>query len=99
MGVIGVTTSETVTTEHGRVRGSVQDGIRVFKGIRYGASTVGGNRFREPQPPATWTGVFDASEFGDTAPQSFSRLALGGTKGSRPPIGEDCLRLNVWTPG
>jgi para-nitrobenzyl esterase len=41
----------------------------------------------------------DDVDNGDTAPQTFTRLALGGTKGNRPPIGEDCLALNVWTPG
>ena len=91
--------SEVVDTEHGLVAGTTDDGIRVFKGIRYGASTAGRNRFRPPQPPEAWTGVFEATTYGDTAPQAFSRLALGGTKGNRPPIGEDCLRLNVWTPG
>jgi para-nitrobenzyl esterase len=94
-----MTTSEEVGTEHGQVQGVVQDGIRVFKGLRYGATTAGPNRFRAPQPAPTWTGVLDAFDYGDTAPQAFSRLALGGTKGNRPPIGEDCLRLNVWTPG
>ena len=92
-------TTPEVETEHGRVRGLDQDGIRVFKGLRYGATTAGANRFRAPQPPPTWTGILDAFDYGDTAPQAFSRLALGGTKGNRPPIGEDCLRLNVWTPG
>jgi para-nitrobenzyl esterase len=91
--------TETVDTEHGLVAGTDVDGIRVFKGIRYGASTAGANRFRAPQPPEPWTGTFEATAYGDTAPQTFTRLALGGTKGNRPPIGEDCLRLNVWTPG
>jgi para-nitrobenzyl esterase len=91
--------SEFVETVHGRVQGENLDGIRVFRGLRYGADTTGTNRFRRPQPPASWTGVFEATAFGDTAPQTFSRLALGGTKGNRPPQGEDCLRLNIWTPG
>ena len=91
--------SETVETAYGTVRGLVTGtGIRVFTGIRYGAGTAGANRFRPPQPPEPWTGVRDAVAFCDTAPQVFTRLALGGTKGNRPPIGEDCLGLNVWTP-
>jgi para-nitrobenzyl esterase len=89
----------TVETAHGTVRGQSQGGIDAFLGLRYGASTAGANRFRPPQPPPAWRGVAEATAFGDTAPQVFTRLALGGTKGNRPPIGEDCLRLNVWTPG
>jgi para-nitrobenzyl esterase len=88
-----------VDTLHGRVRGTERDGIRVFRGLRYGAPTGGTNRFRAPQAVEPWAGVFEADAYGDTAPQVFTRLALGGTKGNRPPIGEDCLRLNVWTPG
>jgi para-nitrobenzyl esterase len=91
--------SEIVETSYGTVRGIVDNGIRIFRGIRYGATTAGGNRFRAPRPPENWAGVRDTVSFGHTAPQTFSRLALGGTKGNRPPIGEDCLALNVWTPG
>lgn len=93
-----ITSSEVVETSHGSVQGFVRDGIRTFLGMRYGAHTGGANRFRPPQPVEPWTGVFEATAYGDTAPQTFTRLALGGTKGNRPPLGEDCLRLNVWTP-
>ncbi len=90
---------DVVETTHGKLRGTVDNGIHIFRGIRYGADTSGANRFRPPQPPASWSGVREATTFGDTAAQNFSRLALGGSKGNRPPIGEDCLALNVWTPG
>lgn len=93
------TRSEVVDTAHGRVRGVERDGVRIFRGLRYGAPTGGANRFRPPQPVEPWSDVVDAVAYGDTAPQVFTRLALGGTKGDRPPLGEDCLRLNVWTPG
>ena len=87
-------------TGSGAIRGAVFDnGIRVFRGIPYGASTAGPNRFLPPQPVEPWTGVRDTTAYGPTAPQTFSRLALGGTKGNRPPMNEDCLCLNVWTPG
>jgi len=54
-------------TIHGRVRGMDADGIKTFKGIPYGASTAGPNRFRPPQPVMKWTGVFDALEYGPSA--------------------------------
>ena len=91
--------SEIVETAHGKAQGVVTaNGVRIFRGLRYGASTEGANRFLPPQPVEPWPDVFEAAAYGDTAPQAFSRLALGGTKGNRPPMGEDCLRLNVWTP-
>src|SRR5262245_29365781 len=57
-------------TTSGKVRGRLQDGVRVFKGIPYGASTAGPNRFKAPQSPPPWTGVRDALEYGAAAPQS-----------------------------
>lgn len=81
----------TVETTGGKVRGAEGDGITVFKGIRYGASTAGAGRFRPPTP-ARWSGVFDATQFGDQSPQIRTPLADPG------PMSEDCLRINIWTP-
>jgi para-nitrobenzyl esterase len=77
------------TTAAGKWRGRIEDGIHVFKGVRYGADTSG-RRFRAPIAPAPWTGVRDAIEFGPIAPQP---SGLGRS------MSEDCLHLNVWTPG
>ena len=91
-------------TNSGRVRGVDVDGIKVFKGIRYGASTAGKNRFMPPVDPAKWTGVRDALEYGPSAPQTepgarrtTSDLAVAGA--GLTDESEDCLALNVWTPG
>ncbi len=92
-----------VETRYGKVRGVEWTGIKTFKGIRYGASTAGKNRYMPPKPPAEWTGVFDAFDYGQIAPQAptdrrsdYSGMILW----DRQPggMGEDCLSLNVWTP-
>jgi para-nitrobenzyl esterase len=102
-----------VETANGKVRGFLNDGIFTFRGVRYGASTAGKNRFLPPQKPDPWTGVRDASSYGYKAPQTnpLTRGAavpetemtqiLAGSDGFRvsPPESEDCLFLNVWTPG
>ena len=80
-------------TTSGKVRGAVADDIKIFKGIPYGASTAGPNRFMPPVKPAAWTGVRDALAWGHTAPQTTSSARPGA-----PEEGEDCLVLNVFTP-
>ena len=81
-----------VKTAQGVVQGFEAAGVTAFKGMRYGASTAGAGRFRPPRAPENWSGIFDASHFGDQAPQVRSRLADPG------PMSEDCLRINIWTP-
>jgi para-nitrobenzyl esterase len=90
-------------TAYGRVRGTEVAGIRVFKGIPYGASTAGKNRFMPPAKPAKWTGVRDALAYGPSAPQTEPGVrraasAIAVAAAGLPAEGEDCLVLNVWTP-
>jgi para-nitrobenzyl esterase len=100
-----------VDTAYGKVRGLSIAGIHSFLGLRYGASTDGRNRFMPPKKPQPWAGIADAFSYGNSAPQSNpaqrDRGALGGeiggllrgSDGPPPPESEDCLFLNVWTPG
>jgi len=93
----------TAETTLGKVRGVDNNGIKVFKGIPYGASTAGSNRFMAPADPSKWTGVRDALEYGHSAPQRNPDAparagGLGVASENLPPEGEDCLVLNVWTP-
>jgi para-nitrobenzyl esterase len=91
---IGAAESEVIAeSASGKLRGVDFDGIKVFKGIPYGASTEGKNRFMPPVKPAPWTSVRDALEFGHSSPQN------GQPAAGAPAMGEDCLVLNVFTPG
>jgi para-nitrobenzyl esterase len=90
-------------TSFGRVLGTEADGIMTFKGIPYGASTAGPNRFRPPLDPVKWRGVRDALEYGPSAPQrdpggAQSESGLSVASAGLPAEAEDCLVLNVWTP-
>jgi para-nitrobenzyl esterase len=82
------TKSSVATTHTGKVRGTVNDGIHVFKGIRYGADTAP-RRFMPPAPAQPWKGTVEALAYGPASSQS----------GRSEPASEDCLFLNIWTPG
>jgi para-nitrobenzyl esterase len=91
------------TTTCGKVRGVSAGGVQVFKGIPYGASTAGANRFMPPRKPEPWTDVRDATAYAGRSPQAPSgpqRPELSRVWGpvDTLPAGEDCLTLHVWTP-
>jgi para-nitrobenzyl esterase len=93
----------TAETASGKIRGIRSGELHVFKGIPYGASTAGANRFMPPSKPEPWTGVRDAIAYAGRSPQAGAgaqRPELATVWGPRDnlPIGEDCLTLNVWTP-
>ncbi len=101
---MAVVAEPIVETTLGKLQGTVEDEIQVFRGIPYGDSTAGARRFLPPRPAEAWSGVRDASEFGPLCPQLGSLVgdSLGDQRTIGPlprlPQGEDCLVLNVWTP-
>ncbi len=82
----------TVSIAQGALAGVIEAGVAAFKNIPYAAPPVGELRWREPQPPATWTGTRDASIFGNACRQKPAPAEPVGAQS------EDCLNLNVWTP-
>ena len=82
-------------TAAGRVAGDSVNGLHVFRGVPF--ARVPG-RFKPPVPLDPWPGVRDATEFGPAAAQNRDRLeAIWGER--LDPGSEDCLTVNVWTPG
>jgi para-nitrobenzyl esterase len=90
-------------TTYGQIRGRTESGVHVFRGVPYGASTAGKNRFMPPQKPAGWKTVRDASTWGHVAPQplpngNFDYVTAVQWANQPGGKGEDCLVLNISTP-
>ena len=86
-----------VSLSHGKLRGTHEDGVAVFRAIPYAAPPVGDLRFKPPQPVVAWGSERDATEHGPIAPQAPSRLRMAMGDFNKPQS-EDCLTLTVWTP-
>lgn len=91
-------------TACGPIRGVVENGCLVFKGIRYATA----ERWERAQMVTGWEGQYDATEFG---PRSCQFRGFYGVEDSainqfyydeavvHPTVdySEDCLNLNIWT--
>ena len=93
-----------VETNSGKIRGNAESGVNVFKGIPYAAPPEGDTRFAAPRKLQPWTGVRDAFDFGNRAMQDENAFAMPPAMlklfagRELPPMSENCLVLNVWTP-
>jgi carboxylesterase type B len=76
----------------GRLAGTADGPVRVWRGIPYAAPPVGPGRWRAPQRVPAWDGVRDASDFGPDSVQA----PLPASRA--PSMSEDCLYANVWSP-
>lgn len=93
-----------VETTAGKVRGYIRNNIFTYKGIPYAAPVSGEARFMPPSKPKPWAGVRSSMAYGQVCPQ----VARTGWANDEEAWlfswddgipGEDCLRVNVWTPG
>lgn len=84
-----------VETRFGRLEGIRREGDVAFLGIPFAAPPIGERRFRAPEPPASWSGVRQATAWGFACPQSSHAIPGFAASG---PQDEDCLYLNVYTP-
>src|SRR5215510_13088602 len=96
----GLPRTPIVQTSAGRVLGVVKFGVNQFWGIPYAASTEGANRFMPPAKTPPWTGVRECVQVGHRAPQDpDGPISEVFALDRQEPMGEDCLNLNVFTPG
>ncbi len=92
--------SAIVETESGKVAGYIQNGIYTYKGIPYAKA----ERFMPPVAADKWEGVRSSRAYGPTCPQGKrmgwyhdeSAFAFDWDDGYAD---ENCLRINIWTPG
>ena len=111
--VVASDAATVAETTAGKIRGFRRNGVYIFKGVPYGASTAGARRFMPPVKPEPWTGIRNALQYGRICPYLDSahfdtdgkNLANSDEdqfvlhRGAALTVpGEDCLRVNVWTP-
>jgi para-nitrobenzyl esterase len=102
--VIAQAGTAVVEIESGKIAGAIIRRIYSFKGIPYGATTAGENRFRPAQKPKPWTGIRSSRHYSYVCPQDKGTGRLNDEEAfmfqwQDSVEGEDCLRVNVWTPG
>ncbi len=102
--IVAADGNAVVETTAGKVRGFTRNGIQTFKGIPFAATTEGSGRFVAPAKLKPWTGVRSSMYYGPTCPQAprngwlkDENAFLFQWDDGQP--GEDCLRVNLWTPG
>ena len=94
--------SAIAKTQYGKVRGFVDGGVVTFKGVPYGQTTAGVNRWLPAKPPAPWSGEYPALVYGANCPQNLHTWTSSEQTylfdWDDGWLSEDMLKLNIWTP-
>ncbi len=89
-------------TQYGKVRGYLDGDVFTFKGVPYGQTTVGENRWLPAKPPKPWTDEFPALVYGANCPQNLHTWTSPEQTFIQDWddgwLSEDMLKLNIWTP-
>ena len=85
-----------VQTSYGLIQGVQEGSLLSWKGIPYAQPPLGKRRFLPPQPPEAWSGVLQATHFG---PMAMQPASMPAELLRRLSMSEDCLTLNIWSPG
>jgi para-nitrobenzyl esterase len=88
-----------VSIVSGKIEGRFEEGLYVFRGIPYAAPPLGRLRWQPPAPVEPWTGTGTASSFAPIAPQIPPPPGVLDVLAALEPQAEDCLYLNIWSPG
>ncbi len=95
--------SAVASTQYGKVRGFVDGGVFTFKGVPYGQDTGGANRWLPAKPPIPWEDERHTLIYGPNCPQTLHDFKAIETSflfdWDDGYLGEDMLKLNIWTPG
>ena len=91
---LGTAVAEPVMTDAGALQGLRAGYLTIYRGVPFAAPPVGELRWREPQPVQPWEGVRKADAFAPACLQ----MGVSMPGENPPPVSEDCLYLNVWTP-
>ena len=85
--------TSVISTEYGKIQGTVEDTVACYKGIPYAAPPVGELRWMPPVPAKPWDGIRSTKVYAEEAAQNAELGVFASPGGS-----EDCLYLNVFVP-
>ncbi|XP_073515736.1 fatty acyl-CoA hydrolase precursor, medium chain-like [Phyllobates terribilis] len=97
-----------VETQYGKLQGKTLSAtgtdrtVHAFYGVPFAKPPVGALRYASPEPPESWSSVRVASDYAPICLQDLHMMEqlfqTVKAKFSLPPVSEDCLYLNVFTP-